>query len=313
MAHANSGRFAAANLDAKSGGPDYSKMIESLMEGDNLRESFMKACLTKMGLRVAIETPTVPPVLSALHISSLHNVEVSELFDDLKNDVTLEEGESFVKGENDTFLIERNGSPLSLHSLGVSLPETSSEEKDEAETDQLRSGQGEKNIDYNKVIKRLVFHDGGWPQNSETPHFNHDVFYSELVDYQDESGSRAEDFGKVIMYGDVVTSTNTLLEKYVLTKNPMTTSNNCVQEPEAFITPPKWLHRNSNSSSCWQGSRIKRLGFTRWIIDIFHLHQTLPRIVGQSPCYLRPISCCHRYRGGDQDLWQGIRRYPRET
>ncbi|KFY71133.1 hypothetical protein V499_08658 [Pseudogymnoascus sp. VKM F-103] len=205
--------FAAANLDAKSGGPDYSKMIESLMEGDNLRESFMKACLTKMGLRVAIETPTVPPVLSALHISSLHNVEVSELFDDLKNDVTLEEGESFVKGENDTFLIERNGSPLSLHSLGVSLPETSSEEKDEAETDQLRSGQGEKNIDYNKVIKRLVFHDGGWPQNSETPHFNHDVFYSELVDYQDESGSRAEDFGKVIMYGDVVTSTNTLLEK----------------------------------------------------------------------------------------------------
>ncbi|OBT56961.1 hypothetical protein VE04_02642 [Pseudogymnoascus sp. 24MN13] len=205
--------FAAANLDAKSGGPDYSKMIESLMEGDNLRESFMKACLTKMGLRVAIETPTVPPVLSALHISSLHNVEVSELFDDLKNDVTLEEGESFVKGENDTFLIERNGSPLSLHSLGVSLPEASSEEKDEAETDQLRSGQGEKNIDYNKVIKRLVFHDGGWPQNSETPHFNHDVFYSELVDYQDESGSRAEDFGKVIMYGDVVTSTNTLLEK----------------------------------------------------------------------------------------------------
>ncbi|KFZ08402.1 hypothetical protein V501_05987 [Pseudogymnoascus sp. VKM F-4519 (FW-2642)] len=205
--------FAAANLDAKSGGPDYSKMIESLMEGDNLRESFMKACLTKMGLRVAIETPTVPPVLSALHISSLHNVEVSELFDDLKSDVTLEEGESFVKGENDTFLIERNGPPLSLHSLGVSLPEASSEEKDEAETDQLRSGQGEKNIDYNKVIKRLVFHDGGWPQNSETPHFNHDVFYSELVDYQDESGSRAEDFGKVIMYGDVVTSTNTLLEK----------------------------------------------------------------------------------------------------
>ncbi|OBT77963.1 hypothetical protein VF21_04289 [Pseudogymnoascus sp. 05NY08] len=205
--------FAAANLEAKSGGPDYSKMVESLLEGDNLRESFMKACLMKMGLHVAIETPMVPPVLSALHISSLHNIEVSELFDDLQSDVTLEEGESFVKGENDTFLIEKNGSPLSLHSLGVSLPEASSEAKDEAETDQLHSGQGEKNIDYNKVIKRLVFHDGGWPQNTETPHFNHDMFYSELVDYQDESGSRAEDFGKVIMYGDVVTSTNTILEK----------------------------------------------------------------------------------------------------
>lgn len=217
MAHANSSRFAAANLDAKSGGPDYSKMIESLIEGDNLRESFMKACLTKMGLLVAtIETNTVPPVLSALHISSLHNVEVSELFEDLKSDMTLEEGENFVKGENDTFLIEKNGSPLSLHSLGVSLPQANSQAKEEAATDELCSGQDKKNIDYNKLIKRLVFHDGGWPQNTETPNFNHDVFYSELVDYQDESGSRAEDFGKVLMYGDVVTSTNTLLEKCVL-------------------------------------------------------------------------------------------------
>ena len=192
-------------------------MVEDLIEGDNLRESFMKACLTKMGLLVAIETSTVP-ILSALHISSLHNIEVSELFEDLRSDMTLEEGENFVKGENDTFLIEKNGSPLSLHSLGASLPQASSEAKDESETDQLRSGQDKKNIDYNKVIKRLVFHDGGWPKNTETPHFNHNMFYSELVGYQDEGGSRAEEFGKVIMYGDVVTSTNTLLEKYVLTK-----------------------------------------------------------------------------------------------
>lgn len=192
-------------------------MVEDLIEGDNLRESFMKACLTKMGLLVAIETSTVP-ILSALHISSLHNIEVSELFEDLGSDMTLEEGENFVKGENDTFLIEKNGSPLSLHSLGTFLPQASSEAEDEAETDQLRSGQDEKNIDYNKVIKRLVFHDGGWPQNTETPHFNHSMFYSELVNYQDEGGSRAEDFGKVIMYGDVVTSTNTLLEKCVLPK-----------------------------------------------------------------------------------------------
>lgn len=187
-------------------------MVEDLIEGDNLRESFMKACLTKMGLLVAIETSTVP-ILSALHISSLHNIEVSELFEDLRSDMTVEEGEHFVEGENDTFLIEKNISPLSLHSLDASLPQASSEAKDEAETDQLRSGQDEKNIDYNKVLKRLVFHDGGWPHNNETPRFNHTAFYSDLVDYQDESGSRAEEFGKVIMYGDVVTSTNTLLEK----------------------------------------------------------------------------------------------------
>jgi biotin--protein ligase len=237
MVHANSGRFAAANLDSASGGPDYSKMIEDLTEADKLRESFMKACLTKMGLLVAVETSTVP-ILSALHISSLHNIEVSELFDDLKSDMTVEEGERFVKGENDTFLIEKNSSPLSLNSLGSSLPQTDSEAKDKAETDQLRSGLDEKNIDYNKVMKRLVFHDGGWPQNDGTPHFNHSTFYSELVDYQDQRGSRAEEFGKVIMYGDVVTSTNTLLEKCVLTEIQRTTTNKYTQEPEAFNTPP---------------------------------------------------------------------------
>lgn len=238
MAHTDSSRYAAANLDAKSGGPEYSKMVESLIEGDNLRESFMKACLTKMGLLVAVETSTVP-ILSALHVSSLHNIEVSELFEGLRSDMTLEKGEIFVKGGNDTFLVEKNSSPLSLQSLGASLPQANSEAKDETDTDQLRSGQDEKNIDYNKVIKRLVFHDGGWPQNTETPHFNHSVFYSELVEYQDEGGSRAEDFGKVIMYGDVVTSTNTLLEKCVTMQVQwLPTANNYVQESQAFITPP---------------------------------------------------------------------------
>lgn len=210
---ANSDRFAAINLDANSGGLEYSKMIASLIEDDKLRESFMRACLTKMGLVVMTETSTVP-ILSTIHLSSLHNIEVTELLEKLQNDMTREEDDYFLKGENDTFVIEKNNS-YCLKSLHSSLPQVNPDSKDKAETDQLQSGQDEKNIDYDKVMKHLIFHESGWPDNKDTPHFNHNMFYSSLADYQEEKGSRAEDFGKLIMYGEVVTSTNTLLEKCV--------------------------------------------------------------------------------------------------
>jgi len=211
---ANRNRFAPINLDPKSGGPDYSKLVDSLKKDDKLRIDFLKACLSKLGLHVSKEV-TLIPSLSALHLSSLHNVEASQVFKDLKEDVTTEDGDDFLKAENDTFLIEKQGPQLSLDSLASSLPSISSDRKDGATADQLASGVGDQNRDYNKVVKRLIFHESSWPGSKETPHFSHDMFYSNLAEYQDESGSRAEEFGKVLMYGEVITSTNTILEKYV--------------------------------------------------------------------------------------------------
>lgn len=52
-----------------------------------------------------------------------------------------------------------------------------------------------------------------WPTGKETPYFNHHAFYANLRRYQQESSSEAEEFGKIILYGEVVTSTNTMLEK----------------------------------------------------------------------------------------------------
>jgi biotin--protein ligase len=211
---ANRNRFAPINLDAKSGGPDYPNLIDSLTKDDKLRIEFLKACLSKLGLHVSKEVTSMPS-LSALHISSLHNIEASQVFKDLKEDVITEDGDDLLKGENDTFLIEKQEPQLSLDSLASSLPYIGSDRKDGATADQLASGVGDQNIDYNNVVKRLIFHESSWPGSKETPHFNHDLFYSNLAEYQDESGSRAEEFGKIIMYGEVMTSTNTILEKYV--------------------------------------------------------------------------------------------------
>jgi biotin--protein ligase len=68
-------------------------------------------------------------------------------------------------------------------------------------------------LDYSKIVKRIAAHEEAWPEPKETPYFNHAVYYSSLQEYRERDGD-AETWGDAFMYGEVVTSTNTLLEKY---------------------------------------------------------------------------------------------------
>jgi biotin---protein ligase len=206
-------RFASVNLDRKSGGPEYSKIIDALAEDDASRTNFLKRCLSKLGLTVSDESSMVPS-LSRLHLSSVNHIEVSEVLEELKTVVTSEDGEVYIKGENDTFHIETHTSRWSVNALLESLP-TSNTGKSENLTkpDQVNGPADDRILDYSKIIKRLIPHEEGWPGSKETPYFNHHAFYANLRRYQQEKSSEAEEFGKVLMYGEVVTSTNTLLEK----------------------------------------------------------------------------------------------------
>lgn len=69
-------------------------------------------------------------------------------------------------------------------------------------------------LDYNKVLKRLIAHEIDLPSSKETPCFNHHAFYANLRHYLTKTKGIEGDFGKFLLYGEVVTSTNTLLEKY---------------------------------------------------------------------------------------------------
>jgi Biotin-protein ligase, N terminal. len=112
--------------------------------------------------------------------------------------LTNEGQNEYLKDENDTFRIERPGT-WNLGDLEESLP-----------TDSAASSDGI--IDYQKIIKRLVIHDD-LPSSKLTPYFNHHAFYSNLRQYQSESKEGASQFGSNLMYGEVVTSTNTIMEK----------------------------------------------------------------------------------------------------
>ncbi|RAK91124.1 biotin apo-protein ligase [Aspergillus costaricaensis CBS 115574] len=188
--------FAAANLDKKAGGPEYAKVVEALEADDKARTDFLKACLVKLGLQVTQSTTTVPS-LSSLHLSSQEPAETADLVASWQEIITKDGNEEVLKDENDTFRIERPGA-WNLSQLEDSLPASS------------QSTEGI--VDYNAIVKRLVVHDDV-PSSKLTPYFNHHAFYSNLHQYQSQSREGASEFGSHLVYGEVVTSTNTILEK----------------------------------------------------------------------------------------------------
>lgn len=187
--------------------------MQKLADDDESRTNFLKACLTKLGLDVNQETTSVPS-LSRLHLSSLHHYLVPELLASWEDIITTEDGEEYIKGENDTFHLEKQSTRWSLGPLAKSLPLLGSGIGEVQVTDQVDGLSDDRILDYNKITKRLIPHDCNWPGAKETPSFNHFNFFGNLRAYQQEARSGAEEFGKYLMYGEVVTSTNTMLEKY---------------------------------------------------------------------------------------------------
>lgn len=208
-------RFAAVNLDPRSDIPGYSKLLEQLAEDDESRVKFLRSCLAKFGLIVSQETASVPS-LSRLHLSSMHHFLVPELLSSWEDIITIDGDEEYIKGENDTFHLEKKTSRWSVDSMLKALPLSEILKKGESKTDQVDGGSNDRIVDYNAVTKRLIPHDTEWPGTKETPYFNHHAYYANLKKYQEERGSEAEEYGKYLVYGEVVTSTNTMLEKYVL-------------------------------------------------------------------------------------------------
>lgn len=181
-------------------------MVEQLQKDDGLRVSFLKGCLTKLGLLVSQEENSVPS-LSRLHLSSLVPSCSSEVVAALEDIITVENGEEYIKDDNDTFHIE----VPSAWSSGSAVTKTGEGEGERGETE-------DKILNYSTIIKRIVVHEKEHPSSKETPYFNHHAFFANLSQYQSQSAEENDevndDFGTNLLYGEVVTSTNTILEKY---------------------------------------------------------------------------------------------------
>ncbi|GAB1316079.1 biotin holocarboxylase synthetase [Madurella fahalii] len=198
--------FDAVNLNRQPDVPGYDTLLDELTADGDARTAFLKACLQKLGLEASQGTSAAPS-LSKIHFSSLRHTEVGEIMHSFNDIITKADGEEYIKGENDIFHLEKPDSRWSLASLSQAL-------STEFEASKRNTGRvsPDPTADYSRIPKRIVSHESGWPEPKETPYFNHAVYYSSLCEFRAKE-PEAERWGDVLMYGEVVTSTNTLLEK----------------------------------------------------------------------------------------------------
>ncbi|MCJ1345822.1 biotin holocarboxylase synthetase, partial [Peltigera leucophlebia] len=199
--------FAAVNLEREkeSDAPGYSKVVEALVEDDKQRANFLRACLSKLGLRVNPKEDAVPS-LSRLHLSSLKSANTTEILASLQDIITVENGEEHIKDDNDTFHILSQSSS----SRGSRIRSSSEEESEETDCNDTSE---DRILNYSTIVKSIVIHDEEYPANRDTPYFNHHAYYANLRHYQSQSTEGGIEFGQDLLYGEVVTSTNTILEK----------------------------------------------------------------------------------------------------
>ncbi|KAI1129702.1 class II aaRS and biotin synthetase [Nemania abortiva] len=199
--------FAPANLSPHHDIDGYTELIASLQAGDSDRVSFLKACLTKLGLEVSQESSGVPS-LSRLHLSSIVSSNVDDLLYSWEEIISKEDGEEYIRAEHDTFHLEKPETRWSMSELKGTLPRN--EITGELTTPSSSTEQAL--IDYTTIIKRITTHESAWPEAKATPYFNHHAFYSSLREYR-QIDTDAEEWGDYLMYGEALTSTNTILEK----------------------------------------------------------------------------------------------------
>ncbi|KAF2097350.1 class II aaRS and biotin synthetase [Rhizodiscina lignyota] len=286
--------FAAVNLHKQDGGETYAKVVEAIAADDKPRAAFLKACLLKLGLNINEHEQSVPS-LSRLHLSSQHASDVSELVSSWADIISLDDGEEYIKAENDTFHLEKP-SRWSMGTLSRVVGSIASALEGVTEDSKADDGDGDGDriiLDYNKVVKRLVAHETDLPTNKETPNFNHHAYFANLRHYQTKTKGIEGEFGKYLMYGEVVTSTNTLLEKNNKFLNSL---------PSGFTaSATTQIAGRGRGSNVW----VSPPGALIYSVVLRHsmqLTQSAPVVFVQYLAGLAAIIGIHTYEPGYQDL-----------
>jgi biotin--protein ligase len=189
-------------------------VVDALAADDKPRSDFLRACLLKLRLHVSQHEQALPS-LSSIHFSSMLPQGVKEVLAELEreNAIMRENGKEMIKGQVDMFQLQRISDVWSMANVTKAIEETPSDAKgEEAEDDDP-----DKIIDYERIVKKLIAHEAEPPTAQDAPYFNHDAYFGALDRYINSDRrvfySNVQ-IGKYLLYGHVVTSTSTLLEKY---------------------------------------------------------------------------------------------------
>lgn len=179
----------------------YSENLQKLIDSQSKRVELMRSLLAKLGLKVD-QSPVPIPGLSRLCLSSSSSTAIPELIEKIKTEIGLED--NVLKGSNDTFHLNDSNDHFFSESQPQIVQESSVTE------DELFNP----NID--KVVKEIDVYYSGYPDDKIVSNFDHALYYNSLENFRNEYaqiGATGEEIGSVILYGDVVTSTSTMLYK----------------------------------------------------------------------------------------------------
>jgi biotin--protein ligase len=305
--------------------PSYATVISDIIATDATRLAFMRLILGKLGLRVNEQEQAVP-YLSRLHLTAHNLADVSDLVDSWSEIRTVIDGDQYVKGENDVFRIEEEGSAWSVKEMKRAVsamsdkfptlssitnssgapntedqghekgsdkkkPRTKEEEIQEC-IEYTANTAPDQILEYEKVVKVIVPHEKELPSPKETP-FHHEAFYANLHHYHTKLRNPDSSFGKHLIYGEVVTSTNTLLEK-----NPSLLRN----LPNGFtMTATTQLAGRGRGSNVWI-SPPGALMFSTVLHHSIALSQSAPIIFIQYLAALAIVQGIKGYAPGYQKL-----------
>ncbi|KAF9350116.1 biotin holocarboxylase synthetase [Mortierella sp. NVP85] len=204
--------YDATHLDPRN--PEYGpqpNVVTRLMEKETERRLFLRSVLAKMGLKVAqpepvkIRAPAIPspsgvihgvPAITPLYLASIQPSYTTDLSTALFG---LADANGQIKELNDTFqLIPSPEHPIPEHAPILPEPDDGEEEP--------------------KVIKNIVLCPTEPPSTTLTPEFDMGLFFQSLQQSRlqapiQDPFSHGYRFGNSLIYGHVVTSTQTMLDK----------------------------------------------------------------------------------------------------
>lgn len=299
-------------------------MIDAITATDADRIAFLGLILRKLGLNVNEQEQAVPS-LSRLHLTSHNPTAVADLVASWTEVITVVDGEEYIQGGNDVFHIEKEGSAWSVKELKRAVSAVSEKlptigslqgkvhEKDggsEEDTKEVKKQPATKEeeihecieytansafdqiLSYDKVIKTIVPHANSLPSTRETP-FHHEAFYANLHHYHNKLRNPSASFGATLLYGEVVTSTNTLLDK-----NPSLLRN----LPTGFtITATTQIAGRGRGSNVWVAPPGAMM-FSTVLHHSFALSQSAPVIFVQYLAALAIVQGIQGYAPGYEKI-----------
>lgn len=174
----------------------FKSVVEQLEKGDGDRSRFLRACLAHLGLKVndesEINVPRLTPIYMSSHLDPTRSLKV---LTDLRANMDFVAENSF-EDVNDTFVLHDEAQEDHEYFLSADLGPQSFDDV----------------VSAPKHIK--VFSSGQLPDSKETPYFNMAAYFQHLQKLYAANNINPKDgdFGSLLCYSEVVTSTNTLLD-----------------------------------------------------------------------------------------------------